>query len=463
MHSFRAIPRECTVASGLRQAADSSEWLARGPEVPEAVGVSTSSPPAAAAAQISYGDLYARWERGNWSATGIDFTVDREHWHERFSDLQRKAALWNYTLFFHGEDEVTDDLSAMIAAAPREEQKYFLATQQVDEARHSIFFKRFMEEVPGLGDGTIAGTLAATGGDLTWGWKQTFGILKRVTNELHGNHSSTALARAVTMYHLIVEATLAQPGQHFIEDYLVRENVLPGFQEGMKNVAADEQRHIAFGVKLLHDLALEDPEVRDAVADLLREVLPISVSLFVPPNWDRGYTECFGFTLEEIYEEGARSLDSKLRAAGLPLEDLPGPIPMRVDMSFAERGAHGLSLVQHGILGDGSTRATPNAETMALLFDVIAHGVDHRRAPGRPVVLQWDFTDAEPWHLRVDNGSTRAERGMAPDADLVLRVAFNDWVDVVGRRTDPRRLLLTRRLRPKGSLRVLAMMPRLFA
>jgi hypothetical protein len=29
-----------------------------------------------------------------------DFTQDREDWHERFSDIQRKAALWNYSLFF---------------------------------------------------------------------------------------------------------------------------------------------------------------------------------------------------------------------------------------------------------------------------------------------------------------------------------------------------------------------------
>ena len=105
--------------------------------------------------QISYEDLYARWERGNWSATGIDFTTDREQWHSDFSELERRAALWNYSMFFHGEDAVADDLAPFIDAAPREEQKYFLATQQVDEARHSVFFHRFMEEVVERGDGTV--------------------------------------------------------------------------------------------------------------------------------------------------------------------------------------------------------------------------------------------------------------------------------------------------------------------
>src|SRR4051794_14921160 len=44
--------------------------------------------------QIDYADLYARWERGNWSATDIDFTQDRIDWREKFTDEQRRGALW---------------------------------------------------------------------------------------------------------------------------------------------------------------------------------------------------------------------------------------------------------------------------------------------------------------------------------------------------------------------------------
>ncbi len=109
----------------------------------------------AAGAQVSYEDLYARWERGNWRATEVDFTQDKVDWRDAFDDFERRAALWNYAMFFHGEDAVADDLSPFIDAAPREEQKYFLATQQVDEARHAVFFNRFMHEVVERGDGTV--------------------------------------------------------------------------------------------------------------------------------------------------------------------------------------------------------------------------------------------------------------------------------------------------------------------
>jgi ribonucleotide reductase beta subunit family protein with ferritin-like domain len=58
--------------------------------------------------QIDYADLYARWERGNWCATEIDFSQDREDWLHRFTDEQRRGALWLYTLFFHGENSVAE-------------------------------------------------------------------------------------------------------------------------------------------------------------------------------------------------------------------------------------------------------------------------------------------------------------------------------------------------------------------
>src|SRR5215204_2879332 len=157
----------------------------------------------AAVDQITYEDLYTRWEKGNWSATQIDFAEDRRQWHEGFSELERKAALWNYSMFFHGEDTVADDLSPYIDAAPREEQKYFLATQQVDEARHSIFFARFWREVVEQGN-SIASSLEASRPQLTWGFRKVFARLDRMADELRRDRSKPKLAQAVTLYHLLV-------------------------------------------------------------------------------------------------------------------------------------------------------------------------------------------------------------------------------------------------------------------
>ena len=68
--------------------------------------------------KITYRDLYERWEAGNWSATQLDFTQDKHDWHEVFTEHERNAAIWNYSLFFYGEDSVADNLSPYIDAAP---------------------------------------------------------------------------------------------------------------------------------------------------------------------------------------------------------------------------------------------------------------------------------------------------------------------------------------------------------
>ena len=162
-------------------------------------------------------DLYRRWEEGNWKAYEIDFSKDREGW-EALSEIQRRSALWTYSMFFYGEDSVTDNLSPYIDAAPKEEQKYFLATQQVDEARHAVFFHRFFSEVIGAGE-TIGSTLAYTEAQLGWGYRNVFDRLDRMAEELRRDRSLPKFAQAIALYHMVVEATLAQPGQHFIEDY----------------------------------------------------------------------------------------------------------------------------------------------------------------------------------------------------------------------------------------------------
>ena len=412
---------------------------------------------------VSYEDLYARWEKGNWRAMEIDFSEDRRHWQERFSALQRRAALWNYSLFFYGEDSVADNLSPYIDAAPTQEQKYFLATQQVDEARHAVFFARFFREVAGAAPGgKIADALATTQPDLTWGFRKVFDRLDRMADELRADRSLPQLARAITLYHIVVEATLAQPGQHFIESYLNREDLLPGFRSGMANVALDEQRHIGFGVKLLSDLVQEDPECREAIIDLLREVMPWTAAVLVPPGWDRSYTECFGFTLEEIGVEGMQSIETKLRTVGLTTEEIQRAITIPLSLSPQERVARSLRLVEANVIGEKPGPASTDPELVGWMFENIALAVDHRAAPDEPVSFEWDFTDTEPWHIVVANGSTRAVRGHHPKPDVRLRCSWEDWTQVIAGHADPRRMMLRGRIRPRGSLRTLARMPAMF-
>ncbi len=287
-----------------------------------------------AAEGITYDDLYRRWEQSNWEATSIDMSADHAGW-DALSDMQRKSALWIYSMFFFGEDSVADNLSPYIDAAPKPEQKYFLATQQVDEARHAVFFHRFFKEVIGAGD-SIASTLAYTEPQLNSSYREVFGRLDRMADDLRRDRSLPNFARAIALYHMVVESTLAQPGQHYIEDFFIKSGTMPGFSEGMANVSRDEQRHIGFGVKVLSECFAESEECKHAVAELLREVMPHSLGVFTPPNWDLEYTRCYGFEMEDIFAFGLRSIQTKWRATGYPIEEMPGVLP--IDFCAPARG-----------------------------------------------------------------------------------------------------------------------------
>ena len=414
---------------------------------------------------ISYEDLYARWERGNWSATELDFTEDARQWREEFTEFERKAALWNYCLFFWGEDAVADNLSPYIDAAPREEQKYFLTTQQVDEARHAVFFKRFMQEVCGIGDGSMASGLQAIKPQLTPGFRKIFARLDSMADELRADRSPAKLAAAVTLYHVVIEAALAQPGQHFICGYLQERNVLPAFRQGMENIAADEQRHIGFGVKLLADLNREDPVgVPKAVAKLLREVTRYTSQVLMPPGWDERYVTTFGASFDEVGVEGLGSMTTKLRSAGLAVETLPGPPLLPAGLEPLEISQRGRALAKAGVIGvrEGPTKRDP--ETVALLFDTVRRQINPEHGLSRPTTFQWEFTDPDvsTWHLTVNNGSSVAEQGEAASPDLRLRLSWQDWADIVGERLDPLKAVATGRLKPRGNPLALARLTKVF-
>jgi hypothetical protein len=278
-----------------------------------------------------------------------------------------------------------------------------------------------------------------------------------MADELRRDRSRPKLAQAITLYHLIIEASLAQPGQHLIEESLARRDLLPGFREGIRNVSKDEQRHIAFGVKMIADLIREDPECRPAIEQLLREIVPYTAAVLVPPGWDERYVSAFGFTLEEIFTYGADALEHRLRATGIEPTSLRGGL--QFDLPAEERARRGLALLRAGYLGapNGPVKASP--EVTALMFDGLARQIDSARAGN--LSIQWDFTDTEPWQLRVQNGEARVMAGRAEHPDLTFRCRLQDWADVVAGRAEPWRLVLTGRIRPRGRVRTMLQLPKL--
>ena len=66
-----------------------------------------------AASLLSYGELYALWERQNWKAHELDFSVDREQWLATPRESQVHTT-WSLGSFYIGEERVTADLAPFL-------------------------------------------------------------------------------------------------------------------------------------------------------------------------------------------------------------------------------------------------------------------------------------------------------------------------------------------------------------
>jgi ribonucleoside-diphosphate reductase beta chain len=182
------------------------------------------------------------------------------------------------------------------------------------------FFNRFYEEVGVLEADSLQGRLEETSEHVNPEFDELFdGMLKsRVDHLARHPDDLEKLVEAVTLYHMVIEGMLALTGQHFIIDYNERMETLPGFVEGFSNVARDEHRHIAFGVRFLTDCVQEDDRYREVIQKMLEQSLPVADKVIDPP-WpeEEDNTDLFGATREETHAFAAQALSRRLKVIGL--------------------------------------------------------------------------------------------------------------------------------------------------
>jgi ribonucleoside-diphosphate reductase beta chain len=281
---------------------------------------------------LSYEELYALWERSNWRAHELDFSVDREQWLVTPSEGQRHTA-WTLSSFYVGEERVTADLAPFLLAAPNGEVEAFLATQLVDEARHAVFFDRFAGEVMTMSSDDLRGRLHEAEEGLLDAWHFLFDdALRGVANRLKQRTDDLELfVEGIVTYHMVTEGVLAMTGQRTILDYMQEHDLYPGFREGFTKVEQDEHRHIAFGVRFLREVCEERPEMRGVVLRTLTDLLPRAAEVFKPPEAEsaREFVS-YAYHSSQVYGYAYMALKRRMKAIGIdippPEELMPGPI-----------------------------------------------------------------------------------------------------------------------------------------
>jgi ribonucleoside-diphosphate reductase beta chain len=286
---------------------------------------------------LSYQELYALWERQNWRAHELDFSVDKEQWLVVPAEAQRHTA-FSLGSFYVGEERVTAELAPFVTAAPSGEIEAFLATQLVDEMRHAVFFDRWMAEVMGLEADDLRSRLKEMEETLLTlpPWHYLFDEkLHGIAQRIQANPDDLELfVRGIVTYHIVTEGVLAMPGQRIIIQYTDEHDVYPGFNKGFRLVEQDEHRHIAFGVRFLKDVCEERPEMRGVVLETLEELLPEAAEVFVPPEADDPADfVSYGHHSSQVYGFAYQALKRRMAAIGV---EIPGPerlMPGPVDFS----------------------------------------------------------------------------------------------------------------------------------
>jgi ribonucleoside-diphosphate reductase beta chain len=281
---------------------------------------------------MGYGQLYALWERQNWRAHELDFSVDREHWLVSPAEAQQHTA-FSVGSFYVGEERVSADLAPFLLAAPSGEIEAFLATQLVDEMRHAVFFDRWASEVMGLEAGSFRERLHEVEDRMLGPWHFLFDdSLREIANRIKDRPDDLELfVEGIVTYHMVTEGVLAMPGQRVMIEYTAEHGLYPGFNQGFRLVEQDEHRHIAFGVRFLKEVCDERPEMKQVALRRLTELLPKSAEVFCPPEADDPSDFIsYGYHSSQIYGFAYQALKRRMAAIGIeippPEELMPGPV-----------------------------------------------------------------------------------------------------------------------------------------
>ena len=129
------------------------------------------------------------------------------------------------------EERITTKFGGLVVAADTEEEASFLASQQVDEARHMQFYARLQDEViaePEAIGAHVARSRERLGDSFEVIFDQA--LVQAHERLLADPRDAAGKVAFVTTYHLIIESTLGLTAFEFITRYLRENERLPGLR-----------------------------------------------------------------------------------------------------------------------------------------------------------------------------------------------------------------------------------------
>lgn len=254
-----------------------------------------------------YWALFQKSKRLGWDPAAIDLSADRAQWQRIVADHQAERfdeqILRLGALFHAGEESVTTTLAPFCSAVSRLglglDKEVFLTSQLYEEAKHFEFFDRYFREVFDRGATEVARHV--TGEPQAVLIDDLAEVTERLRREDDPDRLRATFVEAITHYMGIVEAMLARTGYLGAHEALATRGWLPGLQEGFRLIRRDEGRHVAFGMRCVHELCESHPELGAVVSSTMERHLPnvlatVSSFDYPVPLVDVGALSAFALT-----------------------------------------------------------------------------------------------------------------------------------------------------------------------
>jgi len=236
--------------------------------------------------EVIEGPVYRKYEkaiRKFWSVEDLDFTQDVRDW-ETIDEDQRRGLLGVTVRFLAGEQNVTNELVPMLAAAQalrRFDWTVYLSTFLMEEAKHAQFFMRWHKEVVGvLEPEEVAQHFLVRGKTIDPSGRfevrdvlhEALPYYGRRLLEATLDGTEAEIERAFVAfsaaYNAFVEGVLTMPSYEIVIDTTERWDAFPALNRGFRLILSDEGRHITFGTMACRILLEKDPSYEEAVHEV---------------------------------------------------------------------------------------------------------------------------------------------------------------------------------------------------
>jgi ribonucleoside-diphosphate reductase beta chain len=279
--------------------------------------------------EIMAGPIYRKYEKAArtvWDPKEFDYELDAADW-QGMSEAQR-AGMTNITVRFEaGEQEVTDELLPMLAAAHalgRFDWVMYISTFMQEEARHSEFFTLWNSRVAGLDtpsekaafwpprEHTVDPQGRFTVGEPVYEGLPKYGNkLKAAVDSGDEAGIEAAFVQFATLYCAWVEGVLTMPSYEIVIDTTEMWGVLPELRKGFRRILADEGRHITFGTQSNRILIEKNPAYGALAQEVIDEYRGNAVGML---EYQRNVP---GLDLDKYQRQKARHYLNRCREMGI--------------------------------------------------------------------------------------------------------------------------------------------------